>query len=239
MKDTMYLLEQFDDIKILRYDVPAFEGLSLREKLFVYYLSRAALAGRDILWDQNNKYNLRVRTALEKILREYQGNRETEDFQAFLVYAKKVFFANGIHHHYSMEKFIPSFSPEYFKSLLREVGAEQLYHDVERVIFDPEYMAKRVVLDEGKDLVQASANHYYEGVTQEEVERFYGTKKKENELLSWGLNSTLVRGEDGQLQEEVWFTGESTERKSVVSWNICGKRWSMLVMSIRKRLLNY
>ena len=99
MKDTMYLLEQFDDIKILRYDVPAFEGLSLREKLFVYYLSRAALAGRDILWDQNNKYNLRVRTALEKILREYQGNRETEDFQAFLVYAKKVFFANGIHHH--------------------------------------------------------------------------------------------------------------------------------------------
>ncbi len=207
MKDTMYLLEQFDDIKILRYDVPAFEGLSLREKLFVYYLSRAALAGRDILWDQNNKYNLRVRTALEKILREYQGNRETEDFQAFLVYAKKVFFANGIHHHYSMEKFIPSFSPEYFKSLLREVGAEQLYHDVERVIFDPEYMAKRVVLDEGKDLVQASANHYYEGVTQEEVERFYGTKKKENELLSWGLNSTLVRGEDGQLQEEVWFTG--------------------------------
>lgn len=207
MKDTMYLLEQFDDIKILRYDVPAFEGLSLREKLFVYYLSRAALAGRDILWDQNNKYNLRVRTALEKILREYQGNRETEDFQAFLVYAKKVFFANGIHHHYSMEKFIPSFSPEYFKSLLREVGAEQLYHDVERVIFDPEYMAKRVVLDEGKDLVQASANHYYEGVTQEEVERFYGTKKKENELLSWGLNSTLVRGEDGQLQEDVWFTG--------------------------------
>ena len=148
MKEQVYLLEQFDDIKILRYDVPAFEGLSLREKLFVYYLSRAALAGRDILWDQNNKYNLRVREALESILRAYQGNRETEEFQAFLVYAKKVFFANGVHHHYSMEKFTPSFTPEYFKSLLREVGAEQLYEEVERVIFDPEYMAKRVVLDE-------------------------------------------------------------------------------------------
>ena len=207
MKEQVYLLEQFDDIKILRYDVPAFEGLSLREKLFVYYLSRAALAGRDILWDQNNKYNLRVRAALESILRAYQGNRETEEFQAFLVYAKKVFFANGVHHHYSMEKFTPSFTPEYFKSLLREVGAQQLYEEVERVIFDPEYMAKRVVLDEGKDLVQASANHYYEGVTQEEVEKFYGERKKENALLSWGLNSTLVRDENGQLKEQVWFAG--------------------------------
>ena len=207
MKKQAYLLEQFDDIKILRYDVPAFEGLSLREKLFVYYLSQAALAGRDILWDQNNKYNLRVREALEKILRAYRGNRETEEFQAFLVYAKKVFFANGIHHHYSMEKFIPSFTPEYFKTLLREVGAEPLYGEVERVIFDPGYMAKRVVLDEGKDLVKASANHYYEGVTQEEVEKFYGEKKKENALLSWGLNSTLVRDEKGQLHEQVWFAG--------------------------------
>ena len=207
MKKQAYLLEQFDDIKILRYDVPAFEGLSLREKLFVYYLSQAALAGRDILWDQNNKYNLRVRAALESILRAYQGNRETEEFQAFLVYAKKVFFANGIHHHYSMEKFIPSFTPEYFKTLLREVGAEPLYGEVERVIFDPEYMAKRVVLDEGKDLVKASANHYYEGVTQEEVEKFYGEKKKENALLSWGLNSTLVRDEKGQLHEQIWFAG--------------------------------
>ncbi len=207
MKEQVYLLEQFDDIKILRYDVPAFEGLSLWEKLFVYYLSRAALAGRDILWDQNNKYNLRVRAALESILRAYQGNQETEEFQAFLVYAKKVFFANGVHHHYSMEKFTPSFTPEYFKSLLREVGAEQLYGEVERVIFDPKYMAKRVVLDEGKDLVQASANHYYEGVTQEEVEKFYGEKKKENALLSWGLNSTLVRDENEQLKEQVWFAG--------------------------------
>ena len=199
MKEQVYLLEQFDDIKILRYDVPAFDGLSLREKLFVYYLSQAALAGRDILWDQNNKYNLRVRKALEKILRAYPGDRETEEFQAFLVYAKKVFFANGIHHHYSMEKFEPQFSRDYFKSLLRAVGEETLYLELERVIFDPEYMAKRVVLDAETDLVQTSANNYYEGVTQKEVEAFYGQKKEENKLLSWGLNSTLVKDDNGQL----------------------------------------
>lgn len=207
MKEQVYLLEQFDDIKILRYDVPAFEGLTLREKLFVYYLSRAALAGRDILWDQNNKYNLRVRAALERILRGYRGDRGTDEFRHFEVYAKKVFFANGIHHHYSMEKFVPGFTSGYFKLLLREVGAEQMYAELERVIFDPEYMAKRVVLDEGKDLVKASANHYYEHVSQEEVERFYGEKKKENEFVSWGLNSTLVRDDEGRLQEQVWHVG--------------------------------
>ena len=207
MKEQVYLLEQFDDIKILRYDVPAFEGLTLREKLFVYYLGRAALAGRDILWDQNNKYNLRVRAALEKILRDYRGDRDAEGFQHFVVYAKKVFFANGIHHHYSMEKFVPGFTSGYFKSLLREVGAEQMYAELERVIFDPEYMAKRVVLDEGKDLVEESANHYYENVTQEEVESYYREKKKENEFVSWGLNSTLVRDGQGQLQEQVWHDG--------------------------------
>lgn len=178
MNEKVYFLEQFDDIKILRYDVPAFDGLTLREKMFVYYLSRAALAGRDILWDQNNKYNLRLRKVMEKILRDYKGDRETEEFEAFLVYAKKVFFANGIHHHYSMEKFTPGFTPEYFKSLLRAVGEETAYGELERVLFDPEYMAKRVVLDEGKDLVQVSANNYYEGVTQKEVEAFYGEKKK-------------------------------------------------------------
>lgn len=207
MNEKVYFLEQFDDIKILRYDVPAFDGLTLREKLFVFYLSRAALAGRDILWDQNNKYNLRLRKVMEKILRDYKGDRETEEFEAFLVYAKKVFFANGIHHHYSMEKFTPGFTPEYFKSLLRAVGKETAYGELERVLFDPEYMAKRVVLDEGKDLVQASANNYYEGVTQKEVEAFYGEKKKQDELISWGLNSTLVRDGQGCLREEVWHIG--------------------------------
>lgn len=207
MNEKTYFLEQFDDIKILRYDVPAFESLTLREKLFVYYLSRAALAGRDILWDQNNKYNLRLRKVLEKILREYRGDRETDEFQAFLTYAKKVFFANGIHHHYSMEKFIPEFTPEFFKSLLSAVGEETIFGELERVMFDPEYMAKRVVLDDGKDLVQASANNYYEGVTQKEVEDFYREKKKQNDLISWGLNSTLIRDKEGRLKEEVWHVG--------------------------------
>ncbi len=207
MDEKKYFLEQFDDIKILRYDVPVFDSLTLKEKLFVYYLSRAALAGRDILWDQNNRYNLRLRKVLEKILRDYKGDREAQEFQYFLVYAKKVFFANGIHHHYSMEKFIPEFTPEYFKSLLLTVGEEEMYGELERVIFDPGYMAKRVVLDDGKDLVQASANNYYEGVTQKEVEEFYREKKKQNELISWGLNSTLVRDEQGRLREEVWYVG--------------------------------
>ncbi len=207
MDEKKYFLEQFDDIKILRYDVPVFDSLTLKEKLFVYYLSRAALAGRDILWDQNNRYNLRLRKVLEKILRDYKGDLEAQEFQHFLVYAKKVFFANGIHHHYSMEKFIPEFTPEYFKSLLLAVGEEEMYGELERVIFDPDYMAKRVVLDDGKDLVQASANNYYEGVTQKEVEEFYREKKKQNELISWGLNSTLVRDEQGRLREEVWYVG--------------------------------
>lgn len=207
MNEKTYFLEQFDDIKILRYDVPAFDGLTLREKLFVYYLSRATLAGRDILWDQNNKYNLRLRKVMEKILRDYRGDRKNEEFEAFLVYAKKVFFANGIHHHYSMEKFTPGFTPEYFKSLLRAIGEETAYGELERVLFDPEYMAKRVVLDEGKDLVQTSANNYYEGVTQKEVEAFYGEKKKQDESISWGLNSTLVRDGQGCLREEVWHIG--------------------------------
>ncbi len=207
MDEKKYFLEQFDDIKILRYDVPVFDSLTLKEKLFVYYLSRAALAGRDILWDQNNRYNLRLRKVLEKILRDYKGDLEAQEFQHFLVYAKKVFFANGIHHHYSMEKFIPEFTPEYFKSLLWAGGEEEMYGELERVIFDPDYMAKRVVLDDGKDLVQASANNYYEGVTQKEVEEFYREKKKQNELISWGLNSTLVRDEQGRLREEVWYVG--------------------------------
>ena len=207
MDEKKYFLEQFDDIKILRYDVPVFDSLTLKEKLFVYYLSRAALAGRDILWDQNNRYNLRLRKVLEKILRDYKGDREAQEFQHFLVYAKKVFFANGIYHHYSMEKFIPEFTPEYFKSLLLAVGEEEMYGELERVIFDPDYLAKRVVLDDGKDLVQASANNYYEGVTQKEVEEFYREKKKQNELISWGLNSTLVRDEQGRLREEVWYVG--------------------------------
>lgn len=202
-----FLTEQFDDIRILRYQVPTFEKLTLKEKLFVYYLSQAALAGRDILWDQNNVHNLAVRKVLEQILREYPGDRTADEFQCFLVYAKKVFFANGIHHHYSMDKFVPGFSKAYFRELLTAIGREDRYDRLERVLFDPDYMSKRVVSEEGKDLIQASANNYYVGVTQPEAEAFYRAESRKSETpLSWGLNSTLVK-ENGRLQELVWKVG--------------------------------
>lgn len=205
MTEFQYLTEQFDDIKILRYRVPAFEQLTARERIFVYCLSRAALAGRDILWDQNNAYNLRVRHALERIIRDYGGDRNTGEFQAFMVYAKKVFFANGIHHHYSMDKFVPEFSKSYFRELLLAIGMPEAFAELERVIFDPKYMAKRVVLDEGKDLIRASANNYYVGVTQAEVEAFY-RPTGEPCPVSRGLNSTLVK-ENGELKELTWKVG--------------------------------
>ncbi|MEG0795731.1 MAG: dihydrofolate reductase [Odoribacter sp.] len=202
-----YLTEQFDDIKILRYQVPAFAGLTRKERIFVYYLSQAALAGRDIIWDQNGCYNLQVRKVLECILGDYRGDRESVDFQHFLVYAKKVFFANGIHHHYSMDKFVPEFSKQYFQDLLRGVGRGELFGVLERVVFDPLYMSKRVVLDEGKDLVVSSANNYYSGVTQREVEDFYRASDVSDECpVSRGLNSTLV-AENGEIVEKVWKVG--------------------------------
>ncbi len=207
MADFSYFAEQFDDIKILRYQVPAFERLTLREKFFVYYLSRAALAGRDILWDQNNRYNLEVRSVLEKILRDYSGDRECEEFKQFLVYAKKVFFANGVHHHYSMEKFVPLFSKEYFLALAQDSGISSPREEMMRLIFDADYMAKRVVQDEGVDLVTASANNYYVGVTQREAEEFYRLKPGEDEFVTRGLNSTLVKNADGWLEEQVWKVG--------------------------------
>ena len=188
-----FLTEQFDDIKILRYQVPAFGQLPLREKIFVYYLSQAALAGRDILWDQNNRYNLRIRKILERIVREYPGDRNTDEFGRFLIYTKKVFFANGIHHHYSMDKFIPGFSKTYFQELLASIGIPEVFPELERVMFDSGYMAKRVVLDEGKDLIRASANNYYMNVTQREVEEFYRTSGEEDSCpVSRGLNSILI-----------------------------------------------
>jgi len=207
MEEFDYFAEQFDDIRILRYQVPAFETLSLKEKLFVYHLSQAALAGRDILWDQNNRYNLRVRHLLEKILREYTGDRSNDEFQHLLIYAKKVFFANGIHHHYSMEKFTPGCTPAYFREVARAVGEEAAFSELEPIFFDPACEAKRVVLDADKDLIQSSANNYYQGVTQVEVEAFYGQPDPSDTPVSRGLNSTLVKNEAGELEEQVWRVG--------------------------------
>lgn len=221
MEDFIWQTEQFGDIKILRYQVPAFEALAPEERIFIYYLSQAAIAGRDILWDQNNKYNLKIRRALEWSIRDYQGERNEVEFQEFMIYAKKVFFANGVHHHYSMDKFVPGFSKEYFRQLLIAIGKPELYQELEQIVFDPCYMSKRVVLDEGVDLIQASANNYYSGVTQSEVEQFYSNKDtKEETPVSRGLNSTLIKDEEGHIREEVWRIGGKydAELSRVVYW---------------------
>lgn len=196
-----YIAEEFDDIRILRYRVDVFETLPLQEKLFVYYLSRAALAGRDILWDQNNRYNLRIRKVLERIICKYEGDRSVAEFQAFLLYAKKVFFANGIHHHYSMDKFIPAFPESYFRLLLEQTGQGAVFEELRSVVFDPGYMAKRVASDGSRDLIVNSANNYYENVTQQEVEDFYNNRKEPE--TRHPLNSTLVKVE-GEVKEQVW-----------------------------------
>ena len=214
-----YTVEQFADLQILRYRVPGFEDLSLKQKELVYYLTEAALQGRDILFDQNGKYNLRIRRMLEAIYTGYAGDKNTADFKAMEVYLKRVWFSNGIHHHYGSEKFVPGFTPEFFKQALLSVDAstlplaegqtvEQLYEEVFPVIFDPKVMPKRVNQAAGEDLVQTSACNYYDGVTQEEAEAFYNAMKnpKDETPVSYGLNSRLVK-EDGKIQEKVWKAG--------------------------------
>lgn len=214
-----YTVEQFADLQILRYRVPGFEELSLAQKKLVYYLTEAALQGRDILFDQNGKYNLRIRRALEAIYTGYKGDRTASDFQALEVYLKRVWFSNGIHHHYGCEKFVPGFTPEFFKQALEAVekGAlplaegqtvAQFFEELKPVMFDAKVMAKRVNQAAGEDLIQTSACNYYDGVTQEEAEKFYGAMKdpKDETPVSYGLNSRLVK-ENGKVQEKVWKVG--------------------------------
>ena len=226
-----YVAEQFADIRILRYEVPGFEKLDLENKLFIYYLSQAALCGRDILWDQNFKYNLRIRKTLEAVYHSYSGDRQAKEFNDFLIYFKRILFSNGIHHHYSMEKIIPVFSEEYFNNLISNsdisllpIGEGQDYKDyigeITSVIFNPELGKKRVVLDESEDLILASANNYYEGVDQEEVEQYYlGLKNKSDDRISYGLNSKLYK-ENGELKESVWKVGGmySEALEKIVYW---------------------
>ncbi len=211
--------EKFADIKILRYSVPEFEKLELNQKIYIYYLSQAALCGRDILWDQNNQYNLAVRAVLETIYQSFSGNRETLEFQQFVVYLKRVWFSNGIHHHYSTEKIPAGFSETYFRELIENsdwtlfktpsgLSFETFVANIQSVIFNPEEEAKRVNLESDKDLIQSSSNNYYQGVSQIEAETFYCKLKASAgaEPVSFGLNSTLVK-EDGQLAEKVWKLG--------------------------------
>ena len=214
-----YTVEQFADLQILRYRVPGFENLSLQQKELVYYLTEAALQGRDILFDQNGKYNLRIRRTLEAVYTGYKGDKNTPDFKAMEVYLKRVWFSNGIHHHYGSEKFVPGFAPEFFKEAMLSVDAstlplaegqtvEQLCDELFPVIFDPAVMPKRVNQAAGEDLVLTSACNYYDGVTQKEAEDFYNVMKdpKDETPVSYGLNSRLVK-ENGKIQEKIWKVG--------------------------------
>ena len=214
-----YTVEQFADLQILRYRVPGFENLSLQQKELVYYLTEAALQGRDILFDQNGKYNLRIRRTLEAVYTGYKGDKNTPDFKAMEVYLKRVWFSNGIHHHYGSEKFVPGFAPEFFKEAVLSVDAstlplaegqtaEQLCDELSPVIFDLTVMPKRVNQAAGEDLVLTSACNYYDGVTQKEAEDFYNAMKdpKDEMPVSYGLNSRLVK-ENGKIQEKIWKVG--------------------------------
>ena len=213
-----YTVEQFADLQILRYRVPGFEDLSLKQKELVYYLTEAALQGRDILFDQNGKYNLTIRRMLEAVYTGYKGDKNTPDFKAMEVYLKRVWFSNG-NHHYGSEKFVPGFTPEFFRQAVQSVDAatlplaegqtvEQLCEEVFPVIFDPTVMPKRVNQAAGEDLVLTSACNYYDGVTQQEAEDFYNALKnpQDETPVSYGLNSRLVK-EDGKIQEKVWKVG--------------------------------
>lgn len=229
-----YTDEQFADIQMLRYRVEGFEQLSLKQKTLIYYLSEAALQGRDILFDQNGKYNLRIRKMLETVYTDYQGDRESADFKALTVYLKRVWFSNGIHHHYGSEKFIPGFPADFLKAALKQVDAdklpladgqsvETLCNELFPVLFDPSIMPTRVNQKDGEDLVLTSASNYYgDGVTQAEAEQFYNAMKDPSDPhpVMFGMNSRLVRNNKGTLEEKVWKAGGlyGTAIQKIIYW---------------------
>lgn len=217
----VYNDERFADLQLLRYEVKGFDSLSLRQKTFIYYLQEAALQGRDILFDQNGRYNLRIRSLLEAVYTRYDGDRESEDFRGLEVYLKRVWFSNGIHHHYGCEKFEPAFSETFFRKAVTNLGlsaeelaryeaggVSELLDTLCPVIFSPTVMPKRVNLKEGDDLVLTSACNYYRGVTQDEAEQFYNSKKNPNDAhpVMFGMNSRLVKDADGVIREHRYTT---------------------------------
>lgn len=207
-----YIVDRFADIEVLRYKVPEFEKLSLQQKKLIYVLTEAAIMGRDILTDQNCKYNLEIRTLLENIYLNYTGDRETADFKAFEKYLKQVWFANGVHHHYSCDKFIPEFSQAFLSDQVTLLPADKQPENIDvlaKVIFDPTYMAKRVNQAEGMDLITTSACNYYDNITQAEVDSFYVSIKDPNDKtpISYGLNSRLVKVNDSTIVEQVYKVG--------------------------------
>lgn len=213
-----YAGERFADIQMLRYQVPGFDELTLRQKTLIYYLSQASLLGRDILWDQNGRFNLRLRRILEAVYTHFSGDRSSADFAAFAVYMKRVWFSNGIHHHYGCEKFRPGFTQEFLHQALGQLQAghialgysslEALEQELFPVIFDPSVMPKRVNQAAGEDLLLTSAcNYYAPGITQAEAEEFYARRKAEGDQqhpIMYGMNSRLERAADGSLHENVW-----------------------------------
>ncbi len=204
------VVDRFADIEVLRYTVPGFNELSPKQKLLVYYLTEAALQGRDILWDQNGRYNLQLRRTLEGLYQNYKGDRSSAEFLAFEKYLKQVEFGNGPHHHYSADKFTPGFSSKWFESALAEAGLPKPSAEVSRLIFDPAFMAKRTNQAAGEDLILTSANNLYgPGVSQPEVEAYYAAVKDTTDLtpISYGLNSRLEKGADGKLFENAYKVG--------------------------------
>lgn len=232
--------ERFADIQMLRYELKGFENLSLTQKIYIYCLSKATLLGRDITFDQQGKYNLRIRKTLEAVYRHYEGNRESEDFKAFEVYLKRVWFASGIYHHYGCEKFVPGFSEESFYEMVGAVAdeylplskgqsKEDLLGILVPVIFNPEVMPKRVNQTDGEDLVQTSACNFYENVSQAEVERFYARMKEDGneQAPSYGLNSKLTK-RNGELVELKWTEDGlyGAAIKEIVSWLLRAQKYA-------------
>ena len=207
-KSFDFFVEQFSDIKVLRYEIPGWENLSLKEQELVYYLTQAGYSGRDIIWDQNYKSNLKIRKALENIYQNYKGDKKTDDWKKFEIYIKRVWFSNGIHHHYSNEKIKPEFSADYFNTLLKATKTN-LSPKIVEVLFN-DVDSKKVNLDASKGLLEGSVINFYDkGITQKEVENFYALKKSPDpkKPYSFGLNSKLVRNANGQLEEKVWKSG--------------------------------
>ena len=206
-KDFKFLIDEFADLKIMRYQVPGWDELSLQQKEYVYHLAEAAKYGRDIIWAQNYKHNLEIRKTLENILENYNGDRNTEDFKAFESYAKRVFFSNGIHHHYAEDKFFPECNKEYFQSLMAAVGSDNA--ELLDIIYNPEIAPARKATGTDVDIVAESAVNFYDGVTRAEVEKFYAAMvdPKDKTPISYGLNSKVVKGADGKVYEDVYKVG--------------------------------
>lgn len=227
-----YKVDRFADVEILRYPVQGFNSLSLQQKELIYYLSQAALEGRDILWDQNNRYNLTIRRICEAVYENYQGDKSVENWKSFEIYLKRIWMANGIHHHYSEDKIMPDFPQDYFVSLVKEIDAErmpfneelpaeQTLNEILPVMFNPNVMPKRVNQAPGTDIVKTSGVNFYEGVTQKEVEDFYNAMKNPNDNtpISYGLNSKVIK-KDGIVAEQVWKLGGMYDKaiERIVGW---------------------